>query len=55
MMFLGPNPHVDDLLECEECLDSSGRIYNNADPKSGQWVECPNLFKKEYYHENDSR
>lgn len=26
----------------ERCMDceGTGRIYNNADPTSGQWVEC---------------
>ena len=24
---------------CEQC-DGEGRIWNNADPTSGQWVEC---------------
>jgi hypothetical protein len=25
--------------ECDYC-DGDGRIWNNADPTSGQWVEC---------------
>lgn len=25
---------------CEDC-EGSGKIYNNADPSSGQWVACP--------------
>ena len=25
--------------ECEVC-DGEGVIYNNADPTSGQWIEC---------------
>lgn len=24
---------------CSEC-DGEGRVYNNADPTSNQWVEC---------------
>lgn len=27
---------------CEEC-EGTGKIYNNADPTSGQWVECEYL------------
>lgn len=29
------NPHTG----CPDC-DGDGRIWNNADPTSGQWVEC---------------
>lgn len=29
----------DDATSCEDC-DGRGRIYNNADPTSGQWVKC---------------
>lgn len=25
---------------CGDC-EGTGKIYNNADPTSGQWVECP--------------
>lgn len=25
---------------CEEC-EGTGKIFNNADPTSGQWVYCP--------------
>jgi len=26
---------------CSDCEETPGRIYNNADITSGQWVECP--------------
>ena len=32
-----PEDWEDDL--CEDC-DGYGRIWNNADPTSGQWVPC---------------
>ena len=35
-------PHSDipaERHECEQCEDT-GRIYNNADPTSGQFVDC---------------
>lgn len=25
---------------CEDC-EGTGKVYNNADPTSGQWVYCP--------------
>ena len=31
--------------ECEEC--DEGRIYNNADPTSGQYVICPCVRRNE--------
>lgn len=27
------------MPECETCEDT-GRVYNNADPTSGQWFHC---------------
>lgn len=29
----------DQDIGCDMC--DGGRIYNNADPTSGQWVDCP--------------
>ena len=26
--------------QCEQCSETPGRVYNNADITSGQWVEC---------------
>jgi len=36
-----PTPVDDDDDDdfCDHC-DGDGRIWNNADPTSGQWVEC---------------
>jgi len=27
-------------VECEECIDTPGRLHNNADP-TAQWIDCP--------------
>lgn len=32
-------PFALDDGECPDC-DGNGRIWNNADPTSGQWVDC---------------
>jgi hypothetical protein len=34
-----PTPYCDDHEECDSC-DGRGIIWNNADPTSGQWMEC---------------